>query len=106
MNRSRSENFAKILINSMKQSKSENNKQRDRSLSPIMMLPRNPKEVFENQKPNETPKSPYNAVSHKIRKLVPEEIACKIGCSGEKCKYCNSNWPTEDMALNGVFSHW
>ena len=51
-------------------------------------------------------KSPYGPLTHKVRQIVPQEIACMVGCKGEKCKYCTSNWPPEDMAINGIYSHW
>jgi protein tyrosine phosphatase domain-containing protein 1 len=52
------------------------------------------------------PKSPYNALTHQMRKLVPHELACLVGCQGIKCKYCNSNWNDEFMELKGVYSSW
>lgn len=51
-------------------------------------------------------KSPYNQVTHGLRKIVPGELACKIGCKGAKCKYDNSDWPREKMAISGLFSNW
>ena len=33
-------------------------------------------------------------------------MACIFGCNGTKCKYDNSNWPPEKMAINGLFSNW
>ncbi len=51
-------------------------------------------------------KSPYNQVTHGLRKMVPAELACKIGCKGIKCKYDNSDWPQEKMAIPGIFSDW
>ena len=33
-------------------------------------------------------------------------MACKFGCKGAKCKYDNSNWPPEKMAISGIFSNW
>lgn len=52
------------------------------------------------------PKSPYNALTHQIRRVVPHEVACLAGCQGVKCKYCNSNWSKDEMELNGIYSHW
>lgn len=75
------------------------------SSSSTVNLPRNPSGTFKNPS-GDKPKSPYSALTHHIRKIVPEDLACLAGCNGEKCKYCNSNWPEEDMAINGVFSHW
>ncbi len=51
-------------------------------------------------------KSPYGLITHKVRQIVPQEIACKLGCKGAKCKYDSSNWPKEQMALDGIFSTW
>lgn len=51
-------------------------------------------------------KSPYGSISQGFRKAMPHEIACKIGCNGKKCKYETSNWPSEEMAIPGIFSHW
>jgi hypothetical protein len=51
-------------------------------------------------------KSPYNKVAQSMRRIVPQEMACSMGCGGAKCKYDNSNWPEQDMAIKGLFSHW
>ncbi len=51
-------------------------------------------------------KSPYNLLTHSVRKIIPAEIACKIGCNGNKCKYDSSNWPKEKMAIHGLYSNW
>lgn len=80
-------------------------KQKREINSKPLSLPRNPSVTFENISKS-TPKSPYNAFTHQIRKIIPEDIACSVGCGGSKCKYCNSNWPREDMDIDGVFSHW
>jgi hypothetical protein len=93
-------NFGSLVVNTVTRSHT------DLTSNSVTSLPRNPREVYQHPNANEQPKSPYNAVSHKIRKLVPEEIACKVGCGGEKCKYCSSNWNADDMALNGIYSHW
>ena len=52
------------------------------------------------------PKSPYGKLTHQVRRMVPETIACKIGCGGTKCKYDNGNWPSDQMVLNGLYSNW
>ena len=52
------------------------------------------------------PKSPYSALTHQVRRIVPQEIACKFGCKGAKCKYDSSSWPKEKMSINGIFSSW
>lgn len=51
-------------------------------------------------------KSPYGHVTHGLRKIVPAELACKLGCKGTKCKYDNSDWPHEKMIIPGLFSNW
>lgn len=51
-------------------------------------------------------KSPYNAVTQSVRRLVSQEMACKLGCRGKKCKYDSSIWPADKMAINGLFSSW
>lgn len=51
-------------------------------------------------------KSPYNSITHGVRRIIPQELACKVGCKGNKCKYDNSDWPEDKMAINGLFSHW
>ncbi|RNA24187.1 tyrosine phosphatase domain-containing 1-like [Brachionus plicatilis] len=57
-----------------------------------------------NQAPDA--KSPYGSISQGFRKVVPHDMACKLGCKGKKCKYETSNWPPEEMAIPGIFSHW
>ena len=75
------------------------------SIDQMKSLPRNPSGTF--TVPSETKvKSPYGLLTHKIRKLMPEELACIMGCGGESCKYCNSQWPVDSMAINGIFSNW
>jgi hypothetical protein len=84
----------------------EDTRKSSTSISKSMLsLPKNPSGSLKNQS-NDKPKSPYSAFTHQIRKIVPEEMACMIGCGGEKCKYCNSNWPVENMVINGIFSNW
>ena len=51
-------------------------------------------------------KSPYGSFMQTMRRVVPQDIACKVGCNGLKCKYCNSEWPDDEMAINGIYSHW
>ena len=51
-------------------------------------------------------KSPYGRITHTVRQIVPQDIACKLGCRGAKCKYDNSDWPSEQMVLNGIYSNW
>lgn len=52
-------------------------------------------------------KSPYNGITHGVRRMVPHELACRMGCHGAKCKYDNSDcWERDQMAVKGLFSHW
>ncbi len=60
----------------------------------------------QNEESLPDPKSPYNAITHKVRQFIPQDLACKMGCKGTKCKYDNSDWPREKMAIKGLFSHW
>ena len=82
-----------------------NNNKFNQSFQKMLSLPRNPSLTFKSPS-KEKPKSPYSAFTHQMRKIIPEELACSVGCGGEKCKYCNSDWPDELMALKGVFSNW
>jgi hypothetical protein len=50
--------------------------------------------------------SPYGKVAHSVREILPQEMACFMGCKGEKCKYDNGNWPEENMVIDGLFSNW
>ena len=52
------------------------------------------------------PKSAYGSIAHGVRKIMPQDIACKIGCRGTKCKYDRSDWPIDQMAIHGIYSHW
>jgi hypothetical protein len=81
------------------------NKKFSASFQKMSSLPRNPSLTFKSPS-NEKPKSPYSAFTHHMRKIIPEELACSVGCGGEKCKYCNSDWPDELMAIKGIFSTW
>ena len=53
------------------------------------------------------PKSPYSTITHKVREIIPQELACKIGCGGANCKYCsNKGWTDDQMVIRNLFSHW
>lgn len=52
-------------------------------------------------------KSPYNGLTHGVRRMVPAELACKMGCRGPRCKYDRSDeWTDQQMAIKGLYSHW
>lgn len=52
-------------------------------------------------------KSPYNGLTHSVRRIMPAELACRIGCRGARCKYDRSDcWDNDQMAIKGLFSHW
>ena len=52
------------------------------------------------------PKSAYNPLSHRVLKLLPHEVVCKVGCRGVKCKYDCGDWPADQMVLRGLYSGW
>ncbi|XP_076328153.1 protein tyrosine phosphatase domain-containing protein 1-like [Tachypleus tridentatus] len=53
------------------------------------------------------PSARYNKISEKLRQTTPLDVQCSMFCGGQKCKYDSATyWKTEDMALNGIFSHW
>ncbi len=53
------------------------------------------------------PKSPYSTITHKVREIIPQELACKVGCGGTNCKYCSSKgWNDGQMAIKNLYSHW
>ncbi|XP_071439097.1 protein tyrosine phosphatase domain-containing protein 1-like [Hetaerina americana] len=53
------------------------------------------------------PSSNYSRLSEGLRKNIPTEIQCALFCGGNRCKYelCDY-WPKNDMAIEGIFSHW
>lgn len=52
-------------------------------------------------------KSPYNGLTHGVRRIVPAELACRMGCRGIRCKYDRSDcWEKYQMAIKGLYSHW
>ncbi|XP_046407111.1 protein tyrosine phosphatase domain-containing protein 1-like [Ischnura elegans] len=53
------------------------------------------------------PSSNYSRLSEGLRKNIPTEIQCVLFCGGNRCKYESSDcWTKEDMAIDGIFSHW
>lgn len=48
----------------------------------------------------------YGKLSEKIRRTAPGDFQCSVFCGGKKCKYDSSSWHKEDMAVNGIYSHW
>ena len=57
------------------------------------------------QEPPEDPM--YNRLSEKLRKATPPEVSCSLFCGGKRCKYeTPSRTKPQDMALDGVYSHW
>jgi len=57
--------------------------------------------------PKEAPQGAYSVVSQTVKKFVPERTACRFGCGGARCKYERSDyWTREQMAIDGIFSHW
>ena len=46
-------------------------------------------------------------VGESIRRNAPKEIQCSMFCGGRRCKYeQGSSWKKEDMAIDGIYSHW
>ncbi|CAF0855375.1 unnamed protein product [Rotaria sp. Silwood1] len=57
--------------------------------------------------PTSAPESAYSPLSQAFKKLLPERTACRLGCRGASCKYERSDyWRPEQMAIDGIFSHW
>ncbi|XP_054721880.1 protein tyrosine phosphatase domain-containing protein 1-like [Uloborus diversus] len=52
------------------------------------------------------PSARYGKLSEKIRRTAPGEFQCSVFCGGKKCKYDTASWHKEDMAINGIYSHW
>jgi hypothetical protein len=40
------------------------------------------------------------------KKLISINLECFLIHRGKKCKFCNSNWPLELMAIDGIYSNW
>ncbi|CAF2870943.1 unnamed protein product [Rotaria sp. Silwood2] len=57
--------------------------------------------------PTSAPQGAYSPLSQAVKKLLPERAACRLGCRGASCKYERSDyWRPEQMAIDGIFSHW
>ncbi|XP_015928881.1 protein tyrosine phosphatase domain-containing protein 1 [Parasteatoda tepidariorum] len=52
------------------------------------------------------PSARYGKLSEKIRRTAPGEFQCQVFCGGKRCKYDSATWHKEDMAVNGIYSHW
>ncbi|XP_077495876.1 protein tyrosine phosphatase domain-containing protein 1-like [Amblyomma americanum] len=51
--------------------------------------------------------SRYTKISERIRRSAPGEFQCQVFCGGSQCKYeAGANWPAEDCAIKGLYSHW
>ncbi|XP_057379821.2 uncharacterized protein LOC130702174 [Daphnia carinata] len=49
----------------------------------------------------------YTKLSEGLRKKTPAAIVCRAFCGGSKCRYDTyDRWSAEDMAVDGIFSHW
>ena len=46
-------------------------------------------------------------VGESLRRNAPKEMQCSMFCGGRRCKYeQGSSWKKEDMAIDGIYSHW
>ena len=42
-----------------------------------------------------------------FRRNAPREMQCSMFCGGKRCKYeQGSTWKKDDMAIDGIYSHW
>jgi protein tyrosine phosphatase domain-containing protein 1 len=49
----------------------------------------------------------YSKVGESLRYNTPSEMQCSMFCGGRRCKYESAaQWKQEDMAINGLYSHW
>lgn len=49
----------------------------------------------------------YTKLSEGLRKKTPAGVICLAFCGGRKCRFdTNDRWSAEDMAIDGIFSHW
>lgn len=49
----------------------------------------------------------YSKLSEVLRKRTPSSVLCRTFCGGRKCRYDRADcWNKEDMAVDGLFSHW
>ncbi|KAG1650964.1 Protein tyrosine phosphatase domain-containing protein 1 [Nymphon striatum] len=58
-------------------------------------------------KNDDAPSANYNKISETIRCYTSNRLQCPAFCKGKNCKYDTPNcWPRDQMAINGVYSHW
>ena len=50
----------------------------------------------------------YTKVGEHLRRNAPPEMQCSMFCGGKRCKYeaGPASWKPEDMAIDGIYSHW
>jgi hypothetical protein len=49
----------------------------------------------------------YTKFSEGLRKKTPASVICLAFCGGRKCRFdTNDRWTAEDMAVDGLYSHW
>ena len=49
----------------------------------------------------------YTKLSESLRKKTPAAVACLAFCGGKKCRFDTTDrWTAEDMAIDGLYSHW
>lgn len=49
----------------------------------------------------------YTKLSEGLRKKTPTSVICLAFCGGRKCRFdTNDRWTAEDMAVDGLYSHW
>jgi len=52
------------------------------------------------------PKAKYGPAFEAIRHTFHQDKACSLFCKGKECKFDNAEWPSEQMAINGLYSSW
>ncbi|ESO97104.1 hypothetical protein LOTGIDRAFT_174629 [Lottia gigantea] len=53
------------------------------------------------------PSAKGGRLTDRARRIVKHDNVCSVFCGGKKCKYCcPDNWSKEQMAVDGLFSHW
>lgn len=77
------------------------NSELESALPPVKLVGKN------SVKYGHPPSARFNRVSERLRKTASKDLQCSIFCAGGRCKYEGSaNWCKEDMAIDGVYSHW
>ena len=56
--------------------------------------------------PDVYPKAKYGPAFEAIRHTFHQDKACSLFCKGKECKFDNAEWPSEQMAINGLYSSW